>query len=61
MGSAAGLGVALAGPFRPRAAAAQEEKVLRVGMTVADVPMTTGQANQGGEGTASSASRSTTR
>lgn len=29
---------------------AQDEKVLRVAMTVADIPQTTGQANQGGEG-----------
>lgn len=31
--------------------AGAEESVLRVAMTVADVPLTTGQANQGGEGT----------
>ena len=32
------------------AAAAAPEKVLRVAMTVADIPLTTGQPSQGGEG-----------
>ena len=37
-------------PMLPSMAAAQDEKVLRVAMTVADVPMTTGQPNQGYDG-----------
>lgn len=43
----AGLATPIAYASQPAAAA---EKVLRVGMTAADVPLTTGQANQGGEG-----------
>nr|WP_226575860.1 ABC transporter substrate-binding protein [Acuticoccus sediminis] len=49
MAGVAGLAMAASLPFS--AAFADDEKVLRVGMTVADVPQTTGQANQGGEGT----------
>src|SRR5271170_6990807 len=36
-------------PFRKSRAA--PEKVLRVAMTLADIPLTTGQPSQGGEGT----------
>src|SRR6185437_3523702 len=39
-------GAALAGPE----AVAKTETVLRVGMTLADIPVTTSQPNQGGEG-----------
>ena len=47
--AAIALGVGLS--IAVGATASFAESVLRVGMTVADVPMTTGQANQGGEGT----------
>jgi peptide/nickel transport system substrate-binding protein len=43
-----GLGAAAAG--LPRAGRAAPEKVLRVAMTAADIPLTTGQASQGAEG-----------
>ncbi|HEX3996061.1 MAG TPA: ABC transporter substrate-binding protein [Acetobacteraceae bacterium] len=40
-------GVALAGP---EVAVAKDETVLRIGMTLADIPLTTSQPNQGAEG-----------
>lgn len=43
----AGVAIALAGGIPATA----QEKVLRVAMTIADIPQTTGQPNQGGEGT----------
>lgn len=43
-------GLALAAHTGMATSALAQEKVLRVGMTVADVPLTTGQANQGAEG-----------
>ena len=43
-------GLALGAALLASTALAQE-KVLRVAMTVADIPLTTGQASQGGEGT----------
>src|SRR5580704_13043562 len=33
----------------PRVGFAEAESVLRVGMTIADIPLTTGQPSQGGE------------
>jgi ABC-type transport system substrate-binding protein len=45
----AGLGAGAAAAALPRPARAAE-KVLRVAMTAADIPLTTGQANQGAEG-----------
>jgi ABC-type transport system substrate-binding protein len=44
----AALAASLALPARPRAAPG--EKVLRVAMTAADIPLTSGQPNQGAEG-----------
>ena len=42
---AVGLTAALAAPF-----AAHAQGTLRVGMTASDIPLTTGQTDQGGEG-----------
>lgn len=39
-----------ASALRPEASQAAPEKVLRVAMTVADIPLTSGQPSQGGEG-----------
>ncbi len=44
------LGGLTAAGLLPRVAAAQSASVLRVGMTLADIPLTTGQPSQGGEG-----------
>ncbi len=44
-------------PTRVKAA----DSVLRVGMTIADIPLTTGQPSQGGEGQRLSVTRCTTR
>ncbi len=46
----AGAAAVLLPAALPRIAAAADEKVLRVAMTLSDIPLTTGQATQGGEG-----------
>ncbi len=46
----AALSTAAAAVALPRSAGAQTESVLRVAMTLGDIPLTTGQPSQGGEG-----------
>jgi peptide/nickel transport system substrate-binding protein len=47
---ATGLAAGAAASALPRKVAAQQQSVLRVAMTLGDIPLTTGQASQGGEG-----------
>jgi peptide/nickel transport system substrate-binding protein len=46
----AGMAIALAGSLMTSASAIAQEKVLRIGMTAADIPRTHGQPDQGFEG-----------
>jgi hypothetical protein len=46
----AGLGLAAAGIFGTAARSAMAQGNLRIGMTIADIPLTVGQTDQGGEG-----------
>ncbi len=45
-----GLGLAAAGLFGTATTTAMAQGNLRIGMTIADIPLTTGQTDQGGEG-----------